>query len=226
MRLSGEGLRLDLPPGWEGAITRNPARSRSEGRAAFDGEVPGARARNLDPDEVSSDTVTDEETVTDVDDDPGRSGRFGADAPTRTEVEESAEANLGPATEVEEDGGVVMPVTHVANFALPAAVDVFGTQVVETMMAGDSFIALVEYGPAEVDTPLFERRGVPRRLAVRDFSPKSLNRTVPDQSGVQVFATEADRAFCLYVVVAGRARIGATVRDVNDVLSTLEIEPR
>lgn len=226
MRLSGEGLRLELPPGWEGAITRNPARSRSQGRPPFDGEVPGRRPRGLDPDDVSSETVPDEEAVTDVDENPGRSGRFGTDAPTRTEVEQRVEDNLGPTTEVAEDGSVVMPVTHLANFALPAAVDVFGTQVVETMTAGDSFLALVEYGPAEVGTPLFERRGVPRRLSVRDFSPKSLNRTIPDQSGVQVFATEAGRAFCLYAVVAGRAGIGAIVRDLNAVLSTLEVQPR
>jgi len=134
--------------------------------------------------------------------------------------------NRGRGVQVDEAGGVVMPVTHVANFALPAALDVFGTQAVETMTAGDNLVALVEYGPAEVDTPLFERQGVPRRLRAADFSPKSLNRTLPDQVGYQEFATEAGRAFCLYVVLAGRQALGRSVQDVNAVLSTLVLEPR
>lgn len=177
MRLDGEGLRVDLPTGWEGGITRNPARTRSE---------PGLRA--VAPEVGASDD--------------------------------------GRGVEVAEDGSVVMPVTHLANFALPAALDVFGSQAVSAMATGDSFMALVEYGPAEVDTPLFERRGVPRRLAARDFSAQALNRALPDQVGLQVFATESGRAFCLYVVLAGRARLGPTVTAVNTVLSTLKVTPR
>ncbi len=134
--------------------------------------------------------------------------------------------NTGPGVERDVDGSVVMPVAHLANFALPAALDVFGSQAVTEMRSGDGFVALVEYGPAEAGTGLFDRAGVPRRLAPADFSPRTLNRILPDQVGAQVFATEAGRAFCLYVVVSGRARLRATLQEVNDVLSTLEILPR
>lgn len=177
MRLDGDGLRLDLPTGWEGGITRNPARTRS--------------------------------------------------APGLTAVpEDRARANAGPAVEVAEDGGVRMPVAHAANFPLPAAMDVFGSQAVDVMGAGDGFVALVEYGPAEVGTALFERRGVPRRLRPTDFSPNTLNRTLPDQVGMQVFATDGGRAFCLYVVVSGRDRIATTLKGVNTLLSSLEVQTR
>lgn len=180
MRLDGDGIRLELPRGWEGGITRNPARTRSAA----------------------------------------------PDDPKGLQALDGATAARGTSVRVAADGSLEMPVTHLANFALPAALDVFGTQAVETMVVGDNFVSLVEYGPEEVDTPLFERRGLPRRLAVRDFSPKTLNRTLPDQVGTQVFATEADRAFCLYVVLAARQSIGRAVRDVNAVLTSLEVLPR
>lgn len=177
MRLDGDGLRFDLPSGWEGAITRNPARTRSEPGLAT---VPEDRAR----------------------------------------------ANAGPHVQVAEDGGVRMPVAHAANFPLPAALDVFGSQAVDAMGPGDGFVALVEYGPAEVGTALFARAGLPRRVRPADFSPNTLNRTLPDQVGLQVFATDNGRAFCLYVVLAGRSRIATTLTGVNDVLSSLEVQTR
>lgn len=182
MRLDADGLRLRLPPGWEGGITRNPTRTRSAPPARVEAAEPAARA--------------DVATVT------------------------------PRGVEVAEDGSWRMSVTHAANFALPAALDVFGSQAVDGMGGGDAFVALVEYGPDEVGTALFARDGIPRRLRPTDFSPSMLNRTLPDQSGLQVFATEAGRAFCLYVVLAGRDRIGATVGTVNTVLSGLEVQPR
>ncbi len=191
MRLDGDGLRLQLPTGWEGGITRNPARTRSKAPAPEPAPEPAPDAT------------------------PDATARAAPVAP-------AAPAGV----QVAEDGSHQMPVAHAANFALPAALDVFGSQAVDTMAAGDGFVALVEYGPEEVGTALFARRGLPRRLRPSDFSPNSLNRTLPDQSGVQVFATEAGRAFCLYVVVSGRSRLATTVTDVNAVLSGLEVQPR
>lgn len=117
------------------------------------------------------------------------------------------------------------PVAQMANFVLPAALDDFGAQAVEVMSTGDCFMALLEYGDQEAGSALFSG-SLPRRLDVGDFSTRQLQRRLPDQVGTQVFATEAGRAFCLYVVLAGRARAGATLEPVNQVLSTLELESR
>jgi hypothetical protein len=170
MDLTAEGLRVSLPPAWEGNITRNPARTRSA-------PLPEPRRRSVDD-------------------------------------------------ELDTRGEDQRPVAHLANFPLPAALDDFGAQAVRTMQAGDTLVALIEYGDAEVGTELFARRGVPRRLSLADFSPKRLQRTLPDQLGAQVFATEAGRAFCLYVVIAGRGNAAVALRGVNEVLSTLEVAPR
>lgn len=187
MQLDAEGLRVRLPPRWEGAITRNPARTSSPAPAGV-GTTPA------EPSDAAG--VPDPAAV------EATGGRLAV------------------------DGSIEMPVAHVANFALPGALDVFGSQAVPAMAAGDRFVALVEYAPEEAHTALFSRDGLPRRLRPADFSPSTLNRVLPDQVGTQVFATEAGRPLCLYVVVAGRSGLGDAVREVNDVLATLEVRPR
>lgn len=118
-----------------------------------------------------------------------------------------------------------LPVAQLGNFVLPAALDDFGAQAVEVMETGNCFLALLEYGSEEADSALFSGP-LPRRLRLEDFSSRQLQRQLPDQLGTQVFATEGGRAFCLYVVLAGRARAAEALRTVNEVLSTLELEPR
>ena len=150
---------------------------------------------------------------------PGPAARaFGLDPDVETDPE--AEIDVDPAEEE-----VRMPATHAANFVLPAALDDFGGQAVERMQTGNAFLALLEYGDAEVGTALFSG-SLPRRLSLGDFSDRQLQRQLPDQLGTQVFATEGGRAFCLYVVLAGRQRAGHALDDVNEVLSSLQLEPR
>ena len=117
------------------------------------------------------------------------------------------------------------PVAQVGNFVLPAALDDFGAQAVEVMEVGDCFLALLEYGQQEAGSALFAG-SLPRRLTPADFSPRQLQRRLPDQVGAQFFATEAGRAVCLYVVVAGRARLADALAPVNEILSTLQLEAR
>ena len=50
-----------------------------------------------------------------------------------------------------------------------------------------------------------------------------VQRPLPGQSGAQYFFTEADRAFCLYVVLGSHARRRQLVPEVNLVLSTLSL---
>ncbi len=119
---------------------------------------------------------------------------------------------------------VTPPTLHLATFPLPADRDDYGTNLVGTMGVGNAFVALLEFGPAEVGTALFAQDGVPRRLNPGDLSAKTLQRSLPGHLGFQAFATEAGRAFALYVVVNGPQHRTRLVADVNAALSTLTIE--
>ena len=95
---------------------------------------------------------------------------------------------------------------HLANFALPEQRGDFGSGAVDVMRSGDVLVVLFEYGPESIGQALFRRRGVPRNLRPDMFSGSALQRTVPGQAGTQIFFTEADRAFCLYVVLGKHQR--------------------
>ncbi len=120
----------------------------------------------------------------------------------------------------------VLPVAHFATCALPASRGDFGSNVVDALTPADAFVSLVEYGPEEVGSALFSQRGLPRRLDPRAFSRRMLQRTLPGQSGLQIFFTEGNRAFCLYVVLGDADDAHRLVRRVEQVLATIEIEER
>lgn len=123
-------------------------------------------------------------------------------------------------------GGVLRPVAHLANFPLPVDRGDFGSGAVELMHAPDVFVALLEYAPEEVGSALFAARGLPLRLDPRRFSAASLQRGMPGQAGLQEFFTEADRPFCLYVVLGDVEDAHLQVRKVEQVLASVRIEPR
>jgi hypothetical protein len=117
------------------------------------------------------------------------------------------------------------PIVHLGNFALPPGRGDYGSGAVEVMRAPHAFVALVEFGAAEADTPLFAARGIPRP-ELDDFAPNALQRRLPGQLGVQRFFTENGRAFCLYVVL-GSARFGRQlVGEVHDVLDNVAVSGR
>ena len=120
----------------------------------------------------------------------------------------------------------VLPVAHFATFAMPSTRGDFGSNVVDLMQGSDAFVSLIEYGPEEAGTALFAQQGLPRRLDPRAFSPRMLQRTLAGQSGLQIFFTEAGRAFCLYVVLGDGGDAHRLVRRVEQVLATVEIEER
>lgn len=120
----------------------------------------------------------------------------------------------------------VLPVAHFATFGLPAARNDFGAQAVEHMGPDDVFVALLEYAPAEATSALFSHQGLPRRLDPRAFSPRTLQRTVRGQSGLQVFFNEGGRAFCLYIVLGDAGDAHRLVRRVEQVLATVQIQER
>lgn len=118
------------------------------------------------------------------------------------------------------------PVAHLANFALPENRGDFGSGAVDLMRSGDVLICLLEYGPECVGTALFSHQGLPRTLEPGQFNARGLQRTIAGQAGTQVWFTENDRAFCLYVVLGRHPEAPTLVPQVNGVLATTTIEPR
>ena len=110
----------------------------------------------------------------------------------------------------------------VLNHALaPHVAEVFGT------VDPDELVAMIEAaGPESVGQVLFERQGMPTKLRATHFNPNGLQRAIPGQSGQQIFFTEADRAFCVYVVLGSHDNGRALVPLANEVLANIVIEPR
>lgn len=122
-------------------------------------------------------------------------------------------------------GEVTRPVLHLANFALPTGRGDYGTGAVETMSTADMFVALLEFGPAEVGTALFAPVGLPRPRPL-DFDPAQLQRTLRGQAGFQRFCTVAGRPLCLYVVLGAHTAAGALTPQLHAVLDGIEVGAR
>jgi hypothetical protein len=122
-------------------------------------------------------------------------------------------------------GEVPNTVMHVATIALPPDTGDFASGVVDRLQGDDVLVVLFEYASASIHAALFAHAGVPRALRADDFSPTVLQRVIPGQAGVQFFAHEAGRAFCLYVVLGSYARRKSLVDRVNALLATLVIDP-
>jgi hypothetical protein len=84
---------------------------------------------------------------------------------------------------------------------------------------------LFEYGPESLGTALFARQGRPAGFSETDFSPMTLRRGIPGQSGTQWFFTEAGRPFSFYAVLGSHALRPALVPRVNTLLSSLTLSP-
>jgi hypothetical protein len=121
------------------------------------------------------------------------------------------------------DGARSPTVLHAGSFPLPTERGSFGSGATELMNSDDIFIALFEYGPDSVGTPLFAAQGMPRSLGPADFDRDALQHALPGQSGVQRFFTEAGRAFCVYVVIGSHIDRSELAERVNHVLGTIEI---
>jgi hypothetical protein len=115
------------------------------------------------------------------------------------------------------------PVLHLSTTRLPADRGDFGSGAVDLLGSGDVFLAVVEYGPESVGTPLFDTGPLPRSLDHRLFAPNGLQRAIAGQSGWQRFCTEAGRALCLYVVLGAHHDARRLARDASAVLDRLEV---
>jgi hypothetical protein len=90
------------------------------------------------------------------------------------------------------------------------------------MRSPDALVILFEYGPESIGAALFSAQGIPR-IRADMFSATRLQRPLPGQVGCQLFFTEQNRPFCLYVVAGSRAYLPRIVTEVNLVLDSLEI---
>jgi hypothetical protein len=121
-------------------------------------------------------------------------------------------------------GELSHPILHLANFALPAARGDFGTGAVELMGPEHMFVALLEFGADCLGTALYAPVGVPR-VRPGQFNPNGMQRRVAGQAGFQHFFTEANRPFCLYVVIGSHRQAVGLAKQVNAVLSQIEVQP-
>jgi len=122
-------------------------------------------------------------------------------------------------------GAATHAVVHVATIPMPPDIGDFGSAGLDQLGRDDAFVVVFDHGPDAVGTPLFAREGMPRLLEPGDFDPKTLQRRLPGQAGMQAFFTESDRACCLYVVLGSHANGPRIVPRVNAVLADLQIEP-
>jgi hypothetical protein len=121
--------------------------------------------------------------------------------------------------------GVTYPVGQFATFPIPDDIGDFGSGAVTFMGPSDVFATLFEYGPESLGTALFAQQGRPAGFSDADFSPMTLRRGIPGQSGTQWFFTESGRAFSFYAVLGSHARRTALVPRVNTLLSSLTLSP-
>lgn len=104
------------------------------------------------------------------------------------------------------EGESSYPVVHAATFPLPAERGDYGSGAVELMGPGDVFVALLEFGGESVDSALFATQPMPRSVDAEKFAPSQLQRWISGQAGQQIFFTDKDRAFCLYIVIGSYTR--------------------
>jgi hypothetical protein len=117
------------------------------------------------------------------------------------------------------------PTLHAATFALPPKDGEFGTHATDRMPPDALFLSLTEYRTGEgLDT----RHGLfahppPTSLEEVHFHSHALLRARPGQRGMQRFFSTSGRAFCLYVVVSGSARMTQHLAAASHLLRRLEI---
>jgi hypothetical protein len=115
------------------------------------------------------------------------------------------------------------PVLHACTRPLPEDRGDYGSGAVELLTSEDVFVSLLEFGPESVGTALFARQGLPKPLPLNSFSPNRLQRTLPGQSGLQLFFTDNGRPFCLYVVLGAHSRRAALMPKAEQLVATLAI---
>jgi hypothetical protein len=122
--------------------------------------------------------------------------------------------------------GTSNPVLHLSTVVLPDDRGDYGSTVVERLGDLDAFVALVEFDAEAAGTALFRTSPVPRAIEPSDLQAHTLQRVITGQAGLQYFAQEQQRAFCLYVVAGSGGQRNVIAQRVSAALASLEIAPR
>ena len=118
--------------------------------------------------------------------------------------------------------GITTPVLHLANFPLPDQRGDYGSGAVGLMRSTNVFLALVEFGPESLGTPLFAPNGLPR-LRAAELSETIMQRPIAGMGGAQRFFTVSGRPFCGYAVVGSLVRRASSVALLNGALSRIDV---
>jgi hypothetical protein len=118
-----------------------------------------------------------------------------------------------------------LPTLQAASFALDPDDEELGPSSREAMSRGDCFLALVEYLPGSGltsgKTP-FHEAGIQLPLEPAWFSPEVEGRSVMERN-----FTQAGRAFCLHVVIAGtRLDRRRQLPLLDRILGSLQVQER
>lgn len=140
----------------------------------------------------------------------------------RVEVPAGWECRIGRLSETGR-GERVFPVVHAATVPLSGERADYGGGVVERLGGDDVFVALLEFGPDEASTALFQDADEIPRLHFGMFHRNQLQRRIRGQAGVQRFFTINGRPFCLYVVLGSLARGPQLVEKANELLAGMHV---
>jgi hypothetical protein len=110
---------------------------------------------------------------------------------------------------------------HAGSFPLPEDRGDYGSGAVEIMRPNDVFLALLEFPPDSVTTPMFAADGLSLPLLASEFDPQRMQRNIPGQSGMQRFFQVDGRAFCLYAVIGSHTRRAVLAPVATDAVRSL-----
>lgn len=142
----------------------------------------------------------------------------------RLEVPPGWEGRIGRQLESAE-GERSFPVLHASTVPLSGPRADYGGGVVDRLGERDVFVSLIEFGPEEAGSALFNEVSELPTLEPSMFARNQLQRRIRGQAGVQHFFTLNGRAFCLYVVLGSIARSVELVARANEMLRGLTVDP-
>lgn len=122
------------------------------------------------------------------------------------------------------DGERTFSYLHASTVPLTGSRADYGGGVVERLGPNDVFVALLEFGPGEAGSALFNQVDEMPVLERSMFHRNQLQRRIRGQAGVQHFFTLNGRPFCLYVVLGSIVNSAMLVEKANDLVQGLSVE--
>jgi hypothetical protein len=119
------------------------------------------------------------------------------------------------------------PTMHIGNFAIPGDDTGFAGRMMSEVSSGRVAMVLQEYLPDAVLQPgvgLYSANGVPAKLSLADFDPRTLQSVQDGQVGVQRFFTVGRRLFVFYAVLGqSGAQDDGAVAALGSILGGLQL---